>query len=118
MRELTDAERAYVEGTIDAVSKDPVLTSMTVKEHKAKLKDHVKTAEIIALVNAELEATERLIANTKAVNEAAGRLGLLCATSRAALRLNAGLQRAFQHDALVAAGVFPAKLTGRQMDAV
>lgn len=118
MDKLSDAQRAYVEGTIDTVQKDPVLTPMTVKEHKAKLKEHVKTAEIAALVNAENARVARLIANTEAVNHATGRLGLLCATSRPALRLNVGLQRAFKHDALVAAGVFPAKLTGRQMDAV
>lgn len=67
---------------------------------------------------AERERTAQIIANTEAVSTATGRLALLCATSRPALRLNAGLQRAFKHDALVAAGVFPAKLTGRQMDAV
>lgn len=61
---------------------------------------------------------DELMLNVRATNEATGRLGLLCATSRPALRLNAGLQRAFKHDALVAAGVFPRKLTGRQMDAV
>lgn len=115
---LSDAQRAYVEGTIDAVQRDPVMTAMTVKEHKAKLKEHVKTAEIIAAVNAENARVARLVANTKAVNEATGRLALFCATSRPALMLNAGLQRAFKHDALVAAGVFPAKLTGRQMDTV
>lgn len=61
---------------------------------------------------------EELIANTEAVNKATGRLALLCATSRRALDLNPGLQRQFKHDALVAAGVFPTKLTGRQMDRV
>ncbi len=118
MDKLNDAQRAYVEGTIDAVQRDPVMTTATVKEHKAKLKDHAKTAEIIALVNEENARVARLIANTEAVNHATGRLGSLCATSRPALRLNAGLQRAFKHDALVAAGVFPRKLTGRQMDIV
>lgn len=66
----------------------------------------------------EIARINTLIANTEAVNKATGRLALLCATSRNALRLNAGLQRSFKHDALVAAGVFPAKLTGRQMDRV
>lgn len=46
------------------------------------------------------------------------RLALLSSTSASALRLSASLQRQFRHDALVAAGVFPAKLTGRLMDRV
>lgn len=69
-------------------------------------------------VNVERQRVAALLANTKAVNEASGRLGLMCATSRRALALNAGLQRSFRHDALVASGVIPRKLTGRQMDAV
>lgn len=94
------------------------LTTARLRETTAQLKGHARTEEIVAAANAERARIERLIFNTEAVNKAAGRLALLCATSRPALRLNAGLQRAFKHDALVAAGVFPAKLTGRQMDRV
>ena len=94
------------------------LTTTTLREHVATLKDHARTEEIVAVLNAESARIERLIANTEAANKATGRLALLCATSRLALRLDEGLQRSFKHDALVAAGVFPAKLTGRQMDRV
>jgi len=94
------------------------MDTATLHGHVAKLKDHAKTEETVAAVNAERARIERLIFNTEAVNKATGRLALLCATSRPALRLNSGLQRSFKHDALVAAGVFPQKLTGRLMDRV
>lgn len=93
-------------------------TSPTGRLSFPALKNRARTDEFVASFNAEQARIERLIANTEAINKATGRLALLCATSRHALRLNAGLQRQFKHDALVVAGVFPKKLTGRQMDRV
>lgn len=41
------------------------------------------------------------------------RFRLLMSVSMEALRLNDSLQRAYRHDALVAAGVIPSKAKGR-----